>query len=103
MGCCVMASARTTRLLWTFLPGLVLIGAGLLVFAKMLDDVREHDDFASVDQAVLDWMVAHRAPWLTSVLSAITFVSGPVVLPILVLYAVFSRQLIRGITAGAVK
>ncbi|MEN0129551.1 MAG: phosphatase PAP2 family protein [Brevundimonas sp.] len=82
-----MASARTTRLLWTLLPGLVLMGAGLLVFAKMLDDVREHDDFASVDQAVLDWMVAHRAPWLTSVLSAITFVSGPVVLPILVLVA----------------
>ncbi|MDM7832601.1 phosphatase PAP2 family protein [Cellulomonas edaphi] len=82
-----MSPEHARRLVWTLLPGLVLTAAGLVLFGKMLDDVREGDDLAAVDQAVLDWLVAHRSPWLTSVLAAITFVSGPVVLPILVLLA----------------
>lgn len=82
-----MTSERVRTLLWTFLPGLVLIAGGLLVFGKMLDDVREGDDLAAIDQAVLDWLVAHRSPWLTNLLAAITFVTGPVVMPILVVVA----------------
>jgi membrane-associated phospholipid phosphatase len=87
MGCGGMTSERTRTQLWTYGPGLVLLAAGLLVFAIMLDDVREGDDLAAADQVVLDWLVAHRSPWLTNVLAVITFVSGPVVLPILVLVA----------------
>jgi len=87
MGWGAMTSERSRVLLWTYVPGLVLMAAGLLVFGKMLDDVREGDDLAAADQAVLDWLVAHRSPWLTNLLAAITFVTGPTVLPILVFLA----------------
>ncbi|WP_051681779.1 phosphatase PAP2 family protein [Cellulomonas sp. HZM] len=78
---------RTRRALAVVVPGAVLVVVGLLVFAKMLDDVRESDDLAAVDQTVLEWLVAHRSPWVTSVLQAITFVTGPTVLPVVVLVA----------------
>lgn len=66
------------------LPGLVLVAAGLLGFAVMLDSVREADDFTVLDEPVLGWLVAHRTPALTATLLAITFVTGPVVLPAVV-------------------
>ena len=46
--------------------------------------MREKDDLWHLDQPVLDWLVAHRTAGWTSVLAAITFVSGPTVLPIVV-------------------
>jgi len=78
------APERSRPFLWTVLPGLVLVALGLLVFFAVLDGVREHDDLWQLDQPVLDWLVAHRTPAWTAVLAAITFVSGPVVLPIAV-------------------
>ena len=78
------ASERTRTFVWAVLPGLVLVGLGLAVFFAVLDGVREEDDLWHLDEPVLEWLVAHRTPAWTAVLAAITFVSGPVVLPIIV-------------------
>lgn len=79
------AGFHTTHPLWAAaLPGIVLIAVGLLGFAVMLDSVVEQDDFTIFDEPVLDFLVANRTQALTAILLTITFVSGPVVLPIVV-------------------
>ncbi|MEZ0448204.1 phosphatase PAP2 family protein [Cellulomonas sp. ICMP 17802] len=79
-----VATVRARPVLWAVLPGLLLVVAGLTAFFGVLDGVREKDDLWDLDQPVLDWLVAHRTTGFTSALAAITFVSGPTVLPILV-------------------
>lgn len=66
------------------LPGLLLTGAGVLAFAKVLDQFLDRDDIYLADKPVLDWMVSIRTDWLTTVLTWITNAFGPVILPILV-------------------
>jgi undecaprenyl-diphosphatase len=89
------------------LPGLVLTAAGLLAFAVLLDSVQERDDFTVFDEPVLAWLVAGRTDVLTAVLLAITFVTGPSVLPALVtigavVWAVRLRDAWRpGVLVGA--
>lgn len=75
---------RSRPFVWAVLPGLVLVGLGLTVFFSVLDAVREQDDLWHLDEPLLDWLVAHRTDAWTAVLATITFISGPVVLPILV-------------------
>ncbi|HUX70308.1 MAG TPA: phosphatase PAP2 family protein [Cellulomonadaceae bacterium] len=65
-------------------PGLVVMLVGLLGFVALLDSVQEHDDVTVLDQPVLSWLVAHRSTVMTAVFGAVTLVSGPVVLPVLV-------------------
>jgi len=79
-----LVALRARPTLWAVLPGLVLVVVGLAVFFGVLDAVREKDDLWNLDQPMLDWMVAHRTTGLTAALAAITFVSGPIVLPIVV-------------------
>ena len=79
-----LAALRARPVLWAVLPGLVLVVAGLGVFFSVLDGVQEKDDLWDLDQPVLDWLVAHRTDGWTSVLAAITFVTGPTVLPIVI-------------------
>ncbi|KQY21388.1 phosphoesterase PA-phosphatase [Cellulomonas sp. Root485] len=86
---------RARPVLWAVLPGLVLVVAGLGVFFSVLDGVREKDDLWDLDQPVLDWLVAHRTAGWTSVLAAITFVTGPTVLPIVVGVACLVWGLVR--------
>ena len=86
---------RARPVLWAVLPGLVLVVAGLGVFFSVLDGVREKDDLWDLDQPVLDWLVAHRTTGWTSVLAAITFVTGPTVLPIVVGVACLVWGLVR--------
>ncbi len=64
--------------------GWVLVALGIVGFLGVLDAVREVDDLASLDTPVLTWLVAARSPGLTRVLTVVTAVSGPVVLPVLV-------------------
>jgi membrane-associated phospholipid phosphatase len=66
------------------LPGLVLVVIGVLGFVVVYDSVRERDDLWFADDVVLDWMVAHRTATATAVLTFVTNMFGPVVLPILV-------------------
>jgi membrane-associated phospholipid phosphatase len=66
------------------LPGALLVALGFVVFVVLLDGVRERDDVSVLDQPVLDWLVGHRGSTMRTVFAAITLVSGPTVLPILV-------------------
>jgi len=65
--------------------GLLLVVVGVAGFVGVLDAVREADDLAELDQPVLDLLRGLRSPVLTSLLTAVTTVAGPVVLPVLVL------------------
>lgn len=66
-------------------PGIILLGLGLGLFGAMYDAVDERDDFSLLDQPVLEFLVAARSDLATSALAALTFVTGPTVLPIIVL------------------
>ncbi|MHA7132587.1 phosphatase PAP2 family protein [Oerskovia turbata] len=66
------------------LPGLVLIMIGVLGFLVVYDSVRERDDLWFADGAVLEWMVAHRTAAATTILTFVTNMFGPVILPVLV-------------------
>lgn len=77
------------------LPGLLLVGLGLAVFAGLLDGVQERDDLTVLDRPVLSWLVDRRGDTATAVLAAVTFVSGPTVLPGIVLVACVAWALVR--------
>ncbi|WP_034622565.1 phosphatase PAP2 family protein [Cellulomonas sp. URHE0023] len=102
---------RVRPFVWAVLPGLVLIVLGLLVFFSVLDSVREQDDLSNLDEPVLEWLVAHRTSGWTAVLATITFLTGPVVMPVgvavgCVVWARAAQEwwrpvLLAGATAGA--
>jgi membrane-associated phospholipid phosphatase len=83
----VLGWYATRPLLRAVVPGLLLIGLGVLVFAAMLDAVQERDDFSLFDRPVLEFLVGVRSGAVTAVLATLTFVTGPTVLPIIVLVA----------------
>lgn len=73
-------------------PRAVLPAALLMVlaggaFVALLDAVLEGNDISSWDQPLLNWMVSIRTPGLTNVMTVVTNMFGPVVLPILVIIA----------------
>ena len=76
-------------------PGVVLVVVGLVAFGGLLDAVQEQDDVSLADRPVLAWLVANRGPLATAVLSAITFISGPFVLPVVVAVACLGWGLAR--------
>ena len=80
------AAARrsTTAVLVTVLPGLILVVLGVVGFFVVFDAVHEKDDLAALDTPVLEWLDGNRSPAVTTVLTAVTNVFGPVVLPIFV-------------------
>ena len=67
--------------------GLLLVVAGAAVFAAMLDAVSEGDDLAEADRPVLRALVAARSEPVTRLLTGVSLVTGPTVLPVLVLAA----------------
>ncbi|MBU4215981.1 MAG: phosphatase PAP2 family protein [Actinobacteria bacterium] len=67
------------------LPGLLAVLIGVTGFLAVLDGVRENEDLAHLDDPVLHWLVAARGPVLTVTMRAISLVTGPTVLPFLVL------------------
>src|SRR5687768_16742 len=76
------ASAR--EVLASVWPGVLLVLAGVAGFVLLLDAVREQEDLWRLDEPLLAWMVAHRTPVVTGVLTVVTTASGPFVLPVLV-------------------
>lgn len=78
------------------LPGALLAVVGLALFAGLLDSVREADDVAAFDRPVLAWLVASRGAPVTAVLRAVTFISGPLVLPVVVAVVCLVWGLVRG-------
>lgn len=67
--------------------GLALVVLGAAGFVGVLDAVQENDDLAELDRPVLEGLAGARSPVLTTVLTAITTVSGPLVLPVVALVA----------------
>ena len=67
------------------LVGLLLVMLGTAGFVGVLDSVQEADDLATLDQPVLEGLAAARSDVLTVIMTAITTVSGPTILPVLVL------------------
>lgn len=82
-------------LLRAVLPGVLLVALGLLVFWGMFDAVQERDDFSLWDRPVLELLVSVRSDVATAVLAALTFVTGPTVLPIIILVACVAWGLLR--------
>lgn len=77
---------RNARL-WA--PGVALMLLGAIGFFGILDWVQEGEDLQRLDEPLLEWLAAHRVPWLTSVMTFVTWVFGPVILPILVAVGAF--------------
>lgn len=67
--------------------GLALVVLGVATFLAVFDAVQERDDLAALDQPVLEGLAAARSDLATAVLTAITTVTGPTVLPVIVLLA----------------
>ena len=67
------------------LVGILLIVLGAAGFVGVLDSVQEADDLATLDQPVLEGLAAGRSDVLTVIMTLITTVSGPTILPVLVL------------------
>lgn len=65
-------------------PGLVVMGIGVAGYAVLLDWVSEQEWLWALDDPILEFFAAHRIPSLTDVMVAVSWVFGPVVLPILV-------------------
>lgn len=65
--------------------GVVLVVAGVTAFVVVLDWVSEGEDLATWDEPVLNALAAARSPLMTTLLTAVTTISGPVVLPVIVL------------------
>ncbi len=64
--------------------GLALVVIGLAAFVRVHDWVKEGEDLAGWDQPVLAFLTGVRSPAVTVVLTAVTTVAGPVVLPLVV-------------------
>ncbi|WP_084038793.1 phosphatase PAP2 family protein [Demequina sp. NBRC 110053] len=75
---------RLPPLVRALLPGLVVTAVAAAGFFAILDEVQEQDSFAEIDDPVTQWFYDHRLPWLTTVMTWITTLFGPVVLPIIV-------------------
>lgn len=67
--------------------GLLLLVAGVVAFGAVLDSVSEGDDLAGADQPVLRALVEARSAPVTAFLTAVSLVTGPSVLPGVVLVA----------------
>ncbi|WP_061961515.1 phosphatase PAP2 family protein [Demequina flava] len=65
------------------LPGLLLSAVALVAFAEILEEVVELEAFVSWDEPLIEWMADHRTDGLTAVMTFITNIFGPIVLPIL--------------------
>lgn len=67
-----------------WLPGLVLSALALWGFIEILDEVLENEAFKPLDQPLLEWLAGHRSPALTTTMTVITNIFGPVLLPVLI-------------------
>ena len=73
------------RLLWrAWWPALVVVGVGVIGYFAMLDALHEQDDLWKLDEPLLEWFALHRVDWVTDLMVLVSWIFGPVVLPILV-------------------
>lgn len=74
--------------------GLVLVVLGTAGFLGVFDAVQENDDLAALDQPALAGLVAARSEPVTLILTVITTITGPSILPFVVLAAALAWGLI---------
>lgn len=72
------------RLWAAWWPGLLLAAVGGTGFAVLVDWVTEHEDLWRADQPLLESLAGARQPWLTTVLTLVTDLFGPIILPVLI-------------------
>jgi len=77
----VPASAKRNLYIIAF----VLIAGGLTAFFFIFDSVLEADDISTVDAPVEQWLDTSHADWVTSVMTVISIVFGPIAMPIIIL------------------
>ena len=68
-----------------YIIAIVLIAAGLSAFLFIFDSVLEADDISTVDAPVEQWLDTSHADWVTSVMTVISIVFGPIAMPIIIL------------------
>jgi len=83
-----------SRLSWEAIAAVVVamgaVGAGLMLFASLWEDVVEHDGIALRDPSVLRWVVDHRSPAMEAVARIVTSLgSVTVLIPAAVVLGVF--------------
>lgn len=76
-------------------PGLVMAVLGVWAFAGVLDQFLERDDIYLADDPVLEFLAGSREEWLTSVLTVITNIFGPVILPCLIAVACVAWYVVK--------
>lgn len=64
---------------------LCLLTLGSATFLAVYDGFKEQTDLARLDVPVLEWLLAHRTPLLTTVMQIITNIMAPVTLAVIVL------------------
>ncbi|WP_062465190.1 phosphatase PAP2 family protein [Demequina soli] len=81
-----MTSSRTrgADLALALWPAAVLIALGVAGFVGLLDWVTENEDLSRLDQPLLELLAGHRTDTLTAVMTGVSTLFGPVVLPIVV-------------------
>jgi len=60
------------------------MGVGVVGYLEVLESVREQDDLWALDDALVEWFAGNRTAALTSLMVTISWIFGPVVLPLLV-------------------
>ena len=65
-----------SRLSWEAIAAVVVavgaVGAGVMLFASLWEDVVEHDGLALRDPSILRWVVDHRSPAMEAVARFVT-------------------------------
>lgn len=103
----VRAAATPERTVATVALGVVV--ASVLAVASLLDGIGESGDLAVLDRPTLAWLVDHREPVLTTLMTAVSTVGGEVVLTALAVVTVaalawrrrFDEALLLGLALGA--
>ena len=75
---------RLPPLARALVPGLLVAAVSAFAFVQLMETVVEKDDFLPWDEPLIEWFADHRVAWFTTVMTVITTVFGPIVLPILV-------------------
>jgi magnesium-transporting ATPase (P-type)/membrane-associated phospholipid phosphatase len=64
--------------------GLLLLAAAGAAFGGLLQDVIGKDEVATFDAPILRWIVAHRTPWLTTTMRAVSLLGNGIFVAVVV-------------------
>lgn len=93
---------------WAATAAVGIVLASIAAVASLLDGIGENGDLAALDRPTLSWLVAHRDPVLTALMTTVSTVGGEVVMSIIGVLAVvalawrrrFDEALLLGLALG---